>query len=231
MGWGMINLSELLKTIISGYVIVFILYYFLSKDIDNSDLVSFFLRLAPIFSLLAIPLYFLPAQRMIPIILCGFFNMLTFPLLNYLTKRKENITFNFPYDFAFGLYIMVFLASLQLVGQSFLPKIFLVIVLSLLEILLLMIPVAEVIYYGYYGENISLYATLAILGTENHEVKEYLKNMPVINLISNLLMLLVVFILVAYANVSFVYISPISSEIVGILLVILFFRVIFMVQK
>jgi len=223
MGWGMSNINELLKIIISGYIFVFILYYILSKDIDDSDLVSFSLRLLPIFVLVAIPLYFLSAQSMIVIILCGVFNMLTFPLLNYLTKKKANITFHFPYDFAFGVYIVAFLASLQVLGHIFFTNNFIVILLSFLESCLLMLPLVEMIYYRYYGENFSWFSALAILGTNRQEVKEYFKNISKIDLILNLLVLFGVFILVAFTNAMFVYSSNISNTTAGVILAILIF--------
>jgi heptose-I-phosphate ethanolaminephosphotransferase len=197
-------MSVLLKRIIFGYIFVLFSYWFLSKDIDYSDLALFIRRVFPTFFLVAIPLYFLPTQSVIPIILCGLLNMVTFPLLNYLTNHKQNISFSFTYDFVFGLYIIIFLASLQLLLQFFLPESLLVAILILLEFIIVILALAEILYYCYYGENISLYAILAILRTHRQEVKEYLKTVYFYYYLLSGCMFIGVFAIIAYYNYLFV---------------------------
>lgn len=214
-------LNGVFINIILGYLGVFIAYFMLSKEKNSSYLTSFFFRLFPAVLLAVIPLYFLPRQSTIPIFFCGIINMLTFPLLYYWTNHKANISFNFPYDFSFGVYIIVFLASLQLIGQNLLPNNFIVISLSLLEILLLAIPIMEIIYYCYYGENISLYAILAVLNTERQEVSEYLKNIKTVKLLLGILLPISLFMLIIYANMSFVHRSNISTTMIGVALAIM----------
>jgi len=212
-----------LKKIFFGYILMLLLYYFLSKDIDWSDFASFMRRMLFAFLLATIPLYFSSSQSIKPIILCGFINMVTFPLINCLTNHRENISYNFPYDFAFGLYIIAFLASMQLLIQGFLPNNLVIIIMSSFEILLLSIPMVEIIYYGYYGENISLYSALAVLSTDRREVKEYFKNINTLTLTLNLLILVGIFMLVIYTNHSFLYSRNVSNKVLGIILVTFFF--------
>ena len=212
------ELNVVFINLILGYLAVIISYFILSKEKEYSYLFSFFRRLIPAVLLSTMPLYFLPQQSTIPIFFCGTINMLTFPLLYYWTNHKGNISFSFPYDFSFGVYIIAFLASLQLIGQNLLPNNFMVISLSLLEILLLVIPIMEIVYYCYYGENISLYAILAVLNTERQEVSEYLKNIKIVKLFLSILLPISLFMLIIYANISFVHRSNISTTMIGVAL-------------
>ena len=200
----MVVVGLLLKKMFFGYIFVLFSYWFLSKGIDYSDLTLFMRRVFLALFLVAIPLYFLPVQSTIPIILCGLLNMATFPLLNYLTNRKQNISFSFTYDFVFGLYIIAFLASLQLFLQLFLPKSLLVAILIFVEFLVIILSLTEIIYYCYYHENISLYAILAILRTHRQEVKEYLKNLYFYYYLLSGLMFIGVLAILAYYNYFFV---------------------------
>lgn len=203
MWGGALVIGLFLKKIFFGYIFVLFSYWFLSKDIDYSDLTLFMRRVFPAFFLVAITLYFLPTQSIIPIILCGLLNMGTFPLLNYLTNHKQNISFSFTYDFVFGLYIIVFLASLQLLLQFFLPASLLVVILVILEFSIIILALTEILYYCYYHENISLYAIFAILRTHRQEVREYLKDLCFHDYLLTGFMFIGFFAIIAYYNCVF----------------------------
>ena len=140
-------------------------------------------RFIPCAILAVLPMYLVNESLLSPQYLLSFLVgvswITAYPLFYYLTYHKISSDFGFHLDTVFGLYIIGWLISLKLLVQAF--NIFPTITLSLISImeyLLLALPLFQASYYLLYGTCVSTGAVTMIFETYTNEVIEYFKSMP-----------------------------------------------------
>ena len=140
-------------------------------------------RFIPCAILAVLPMYLVSESLLSPQYLLSFLVgvswITAYPLLYYLTYHKISSDFGFHLDTVFGLYIIGWLISLKLLVQAF--NIFPAITLSLISIMeymLLALPLFQASYYLLYGTCVSTGAVTMIFETYTNEVIEYFKSMP-----------------------------------------------------
>lgn len=140
-------------------------------------------RFIPCAILAVLPMYLVNESLLSPQYLLSFLVgvswITAYPLFYYLTYHKISSDFGFHLDTVFGLYIIGWLISLKLLVQAF--NIFPTITLSLISImeyLLLALPLFQTSYYLLYGTCVSTGAVTMIFETYTNEVIEYFKSMP-----------------------------------------------------
>lgn len=140
-------------------------------------------RFIPCAILAVLPMYLVNESLLSPQYLLSFLVgvswITAYPLFYYLTYHKISSDFGFHLDTVFGLYIIGWLISLKLLVQAF--NIFPAITLSLISIMeyiLLALPLFQASYYLLYGTCVSTGAVTMIFETYTNEVIEYFKSMP-----------------------------------------------------
>ncbi len=140
-------------------------------------------RFIPCAILAVLPMYLVNESLLSPQYLLSFLVgvswITAYPLLYYLTYHKISSDFGFHLDTVFGLYIIGWLISLKLLVQAF--NIFPAITLSLISIMeymLLALPLFQASYYLLYRTCVSTGAVTMIFETYANEVIEYFKSMP-----------------------------------------------------
>lgn len=140
-------------------------------------------RFIPCAILAVLPMYLVNESLLSPQYLLSFLVgvswITAYPLFYYLTYHKISSDFGFHLDTVFGLYIIGWLISLKLLVQAF--NIFPAITLSLISIMeyvLLALPLFQASYYLLYGTCVNTGAVTMIFETYTNEVIEYFKSMP-----------------------------------------------------
>lgn len=140
-------------------------------------------RFIPCAILAVLPMYLVNESLLSPQYLLSFLVgvswITAYPLFYYLTYHKISSDFGFHLDTVFGLYIIGWLISLKLLVQAL--NIFPAITLSLISIMeymLLALPLFQASYYLLYGTCVSTAAVTMIFETYTNEVIEYFKSMP-----------------------------------------------------
>ena len=140
-------------------------------------------RFIPCAILAVLPMYLVNESLLSPQYLLSFLVgvswITAYPLFYYLTYHKISSDFGFHLDTVFGLYIIGWLISLKLLVQSFniVPAITLSLI-SIMEYILLALPLFQASYYFLYGTCVNTGAVTMIFETYTNEVIEYFKSMP-----------------------------------------------------
>ena len=105
--------------------------------------------------------------------------ILTYPTLYFISNHKVSSDFEFHFEAVMGLYFIAWISSLGILAQQVswlaIPA---TIFITLAEILMLAIPVAQLIYYGLYKACINENGMEMIQETHYNEIIEYIKSMP-----------------------------------------------------
>lgn len=142
-------------------------------------------RFIPCAILAVLPMYLVNESLLSPqyllSFLVGVFWITAYPLFYYLTYHKISSDFGFHLDTVFGLYIIGWLISLKLLVQAFniFPAITLLLI-SIMEYVLLALPLFQASYYFLYGTCVNTGAVTMIFETYTNEVIEYFKSMPLV---------------------------------------------------
>lgn len=114
----------------------------------------------------------------IPAIVCWLW-IFTYPTLYYISNHKVSSDFEFHFEAVFGLYFVAWISSL---GMLFKQITFLAIpstiVITTVEFLLLIIPIAQLAYFGLYKACINENGMQMVLETHYNEIIEFFKSMP-----------------------------------------------------
>ncbi|MDD4722433.1 MAG: phosphoethanolamine transferase [Acidaminococcaceae bacterium] len=166
------------------YIFSYVSYYLLSPGIGNKEKFLQMRRFLPCALVAALPaslagfnlfssIFFLPLTT-------GLLWCFTFPALYYINKHKTTTFFTWHFDFAFGLYIIAWLSSLEILfsGHGFISY-FWAILVSITEFFLLLIVLFELFYYIIYQTVISENGLMVLIETHMLEVKEYLTGLPI----------------------------------------------------
>ena len=161
------------------YILIFFFYSNISKGLGKKAFYLQMRRFLPcILAVTFPPLLFnttIISQHFIIPILIGTAWIITYPTLYFLTNKTKSVSFSYHLDIVFGLYLTTFLISLQILLQiySFYNQL-VVFILSLLEFILLLIPITQYIYFFLYGTCISSTGMMALQQTDKNEALEFL---------------------------------------------------------
>ena len=104
----------------------------------------------------------------------------TYPTLYFISNHKVSSDFEFHFEAVFGLYFIAWISSFGIIAQQFawlaIPA---SIFITIAELIMLAIPVAQLIYYSLYKACINETAIEMIQGTDYNETIEFFKSMPI----------------------------------------------------
>lgn len=134
----------------------------------------------------------------------GLFWIVTYPLLYFYTYRKVSSDFGFHLDIVFGLYIIGWLSGLKILIINFdiMPFITLPVVATI-EFFILLIPIAQLVYFYLYGSCITENGITMIQETYWNETIEFIKSFSILFNFSIFLLLSLLYFLLIKANLAF----------------------------
>ena len=165
-------------------------------------------RFLPCAVLAILPMYIINAPLTNSSFIIDFFIgwmwIITYPLFYYLTYHKSSSDFGFHLDTVFGLYFMGWSLSSKalLVYFNIFPTITLTLV-SVIEFIILLISVSQWIYYQLYHSCINDEGLMLILETDHNETIEFFKSLPILLQIFTPLLMIALFVVIMYSNLSF----------------------------
>lgn len=112
--------------------------------------------------------------------------ILTYPTLYYITNHKVSSDFEFHFESVFGYYFVAWITSLLILAH-YIPFLSfpIAVIISIIELTILLIPVAQIIYYILYGSCINESGMQMIQSTYLNESLEFIKTLPIsLNLFS-----------------------------------------------
>ncbi|MEG2516676.1 MAG: phosphoethanolamine transferase [Acidaminococcaceae bacterium] len=161
------------------YAFSFTYYAVISKGLGHKAFYLQMRRFLPCALLACLPAALadtmLLAPPLMPTLLVGLSWMLAYPTFYCLTNRKSAVFFNWPYDFVFGFYLIAILSALQLLCFHYGFTGTGAALLATLEVLFLVIPVLQAVYYRIYGVCVSEAGLMATQQTDYNETLEFLK--------------------------------------------------------
>lgn len=170
-------------TAIIFYIFSYGYYFFISHGLGNKATFLQMRRFIPcaILAILPAATVNLPLTNplfLIPAIICWLW-IFTYPTLYYISNHKVSSDFEFHFEAVFGLYIIGWITSLGILSSYVsilhLPM---AIFITIVELLLFLIPMAQIVYYGLYKSCINENGMQALLETHYNEIIEYFKSMP-----------------------------------------------------
>jgi heptose-I-phosphate ethanolaminephosphotransferase len=145
--------------------------------------------------------------------LIGFLWIIAWPLCYYLTYHKASSDFGFHLDTVFGMYIIGWLMALKILivyfGVATAP---LLVLVSLAEFLLILLPVLELLYYRLYGTAIDVSGMSMVLQTYTNEVIEFYKSLPALLQLGVPVISVGAFAIIFYSNFIFTLSAPLSLQ-------------------
>lgn len=103
----------------------------------------------------------------------------TYPTLYFISNHKVSSDFEFHFEAVLGLYFIAWISSLGIIIKQVswlaIPA---TILITIAELIMLAIPVAQLIYYGLYKACINENGMEMIQETHYNEIIEYIKSMP-----------------------------------------------------
>lgn len=112
---------------------------------------------------------------------------ITYPSLYYISNHKVSSDFEFHFESVFGYYFLGWICSILILSNN-IPILALPIALlvTIVEMIILLIPLAQIIYYFLYKSCINETGMLMIQETNYNEIIEFFKSMPIILNIINI---------------------------------------------
>lgn len=105
----------------------------------------------------------------------------TYPTLYFISNHKVSSDFEFHFEAVFGLYFIAWISSLGIIMQQIswlaIPA---TILITIAELIMLAIPVAQLIYYSLYKACINENGMEMIQETHYNEIIEFIKSMPLV---------------------------------------------------
>ena len=175
--------STYLITALVLYLFSYIYYLKISHGLGNKATYLQMRRFVPCAILAVLPaaLASLPLSSplfVIPAIIAVLW-ILTYPTLYFISNHKVSSDFEFHFEAVMGLYFIAWISSLGILAQQVswlaIPA---TIFITLAELMMLAIPVAQLIYYGLYKACINENGMEMIQETHYNEIIEYIKSMP-----------------------------------------------------
>lgn len=190
------------------YILSYIYYLKISHGLGHKAQYLQLRRFLPCAVLAVLPMYLINTSLISSFYLVDFFIgcmwIITYPLFYYITYHKSSSDFGFHLDTVFGLYFMGWTLSLKaiLVYFNILPSITLTLV-SVIEFIILLIPVSQWIYYQLYHSCINDEGLMLILETDHNETIEFFKSLPLFLQVFTPVLIVTAFIIILYCNLSF----------------------------
>lgn len=194
------------------YILIFFFYSNISKGLGKKAFYLQMRRFLPcILAVTFPPLLFnttIISQHFIIPILIGTAWIITYPTLYFLTNKTKSVSFSYHLDIVFGLYLTTFLISLQILLQiySFYNQL-VVFILSLLEFILLLIPITQYIYFFLYGTCISSTGMMALQQTDKNEALEFLNFLSTKLKLFTFFIIFCFFSLILYSNYQLTHLN------------------------
>lgn len=172
-------------TAVVFYLFSYIYYLKISHGLGNKATYLQLRRFIPcaILSVLPAALAGLPLTSplfVIPTIIAILW-IVTYPTLYFISNHKVSSDFEFHFEAAFGLYFIAWISSLGIIMQQIswlaIPA---TILITVAELIMLSIPVAQLIYYGLYKACINENGMEMIQETHYNEIIEFIKSMPLV---------------------------------------------------
>lgn len=170
-------------TAVIFYLFSYIYYLKISHGLGNKATYLQLRRFIPcaILSVLPAALAGLPLTSplfVIPTIIAVLW-IVTYPTLYFISNHKVSSDFEFHFEAVFGLYFIAWISSLGIIMQQLsrlaIPA---TILITVAELIMLAIPVAQLIYYGLYKSCINENGMEMIQETHYNEIIEFIKSMP-----------------------------------------------------
>lgn len=176
-------LDKYALTAIVFYVLSYGYYFIISHGLGNKATFLQMRRFIPCAILAILPsaivkLSLTNSFFIIPAIICWLW-IITYPTLYYISNHNVSSDFEFHFEAVFGLYIIGWITSIGILA-SYVPLLHLpvTILITIVELLLFLIPVAQIAYYILYKSCINENGMQALIGTDYNEIIEYFKSMP-----------------------------------------------------
>jgi len=107
--------------------------------------------------------------------------IVTYPTLYFISNHKVSSDFEFHFEAVFGLYIISWLTSIGLITKHFsysYLSISCAIIFTIIELLLLIIPLAQIAYFALYKTCINENGMQMLQETNYNEIIEFFKSLP-----------------------------------------------------
>lgn len=226
----MINLKTIYYIVfgILLYLLSYIFYITISHGLGHKAQYLQLRRFFPCAVLAVLPMYLINAPLTSNFYLIDFFIgwiwIIIYPLFYYLTYHKSSSDFGFHLDTVFGLYFMGWALSLKaiLVYFNILPVITLTLI-SVIEFMILLIPIVQCIYYQLYHTCINDEGLTLILETDHNETIEFFKSLPILLQIFTPILIVALFAVILYSNLSFTTVTFTNKWQLPILAVVFIF--------
>lgn len=172
-------------TAVVFYLFSYIYYLKISHGLGNKATYLQLRRFIPcaILSVLPAALAGLPLTSplfVIPTIIAVLW-IFTYPTLYFISNHKVSSDFEFHFEAVFGLYFIAWISSLGIIIQQLswlaIPA---TILITIAELIMLAIPMAQLIYYGLYKACINENGMEMIQETHYNEIIEFIKSMPLV---------------------------------------------------
>lgn len=172
-------------TAVVFYLFSYIYYLKISHGLGNKATYLQLRRFIPLAILAVLPaaLAGLPLTSplfVIPTIIAILW-IVTYPTLYFISNHKVSSDFEFHFEAVFGLYFIAWISSLGIIMQQIswlaIPT---TILITVAELIMLSIPVAQLIYYGLYKACINENGMEMIQETHYNEIIEFIKSMPLV---------------------------------------------------
>lgn len=227
--------TKYLILMLALYVLPYLFYVSVSHGLGHKAEYLQLRRFIPCAILAVLPAALANVALTSPMFLTSFITgiawIITYPLLYFITYRKNSSDFGFHLDTVFGLYVIAWLMSLKILVINFnlLPFIFLP-VIATIEFIIFLIPVVQWIYYYLYGSCINENGITLIQETYLNETIEFFKSLSILFNILVLALLIAVYAIFSQANLIF---SSINLNIihVGIIFAIAAFLTYYLWKK
>lgn len=209
------------------YVLPYLFYVSVSHGLGHKAEYLQLRRFIPCAILAVLPVALANVPLTSPMFLTSFITgiawIITYPFLYFITYRKNSSDFGFHLDTVFGLYVIGWIMSLKILVINFkiLPYTTLPII-STIEFLILLIPIAQWVYYYLYHSCISEDGMSMIQDTHYNEIIEFFKQFSLLFNITIFSFIFFIYGIIIFLNFQFNYINLTLIQLIPILVTTLF---------
>lgn len=219
--------TKYLILMLALYILPYLFYVSVSHGLGHKAEYLQLRRFIPCAILAVLPVALANVPLTSPMFLTSFITgiawIITYPFLYFITYRKNSSDFGFHLDTVFGLYVIGWLMSLKILVINFkiLPYTTLPIILTI-EFLILLIPIAQWVYYYLYHSCISEDGMSMIQDTHYNEIIEFFKQFSLLFNITIFSFIFFIYGIIIFLNFQFNYINLTLTQLIPILVTTLF---------
>lgn len=160
------------------FSIIFGYYVLVSNGLGDKPFYLQLRRFIPMSIILVLTINFLktylPQRYLTSFTFTSLLWLLVYPVFFKLTNYANTPFFSNHFDIVFAVYSFIGLTSLTIALSKILPSKLNTIIITVIQFILIIVPVFQIIYFIQYGTCISESAVMAIFQTNPNETKEYL---------------------------------------------------------